>query len=131
MASNWLWACMTPGILLLTWRGHPGSPGNNARLSAVILRIVRSRLLQQSEVVYVSLDVQAALMALGLPEDIAEILANEDIEYPLLAERIVAVGFPPSAPAHMFRLATISSHQTFVAAISCVLPSQRHRELQH
>jgi hypothetical protein len=37
------------------------------------------------------LELQAALMALGLPEDIAEVLANEDIEYPLLAERIVAV----------------------------------------
>ena len=42
-------------------------------------------------------------MALGLPEDIAEILANEDIEYPLLAERIVAVGIPPSAPAHILQ----------------------------
>ena len=39
-----------------------------------------------------SCDMQAALMALGLPADIAEILANEDIEYALLAERIVAVG---------------------------------------
>ena len=50
-------------------------------------------------------------MALGLTEDIVEILANEDIEYPLLAERIVAVRFQPSAPAHMFRLATTGSNQ--------------------
>ena len=47
-------------------------------------------------------------MALGLPEDIAEILANEDIEYPLLAERIVAVGIPPSAPAHVSQPTTNS-----------------------
>jgi hypothetical protein len=48
-------------------------------------------------------NLQAALMALGLPDDIAEVLANEDIEYPLLAERIVAVGIQPSAvlPLHI------------------------------
>lgn len=34
---------------------------------------------------------QEALMVLGLPEDIAKVLANEDIDYPLLAERIAAV----------------------------------------
>lgn len=34
---------------------------------------------------------QEELQALGLPEDIAEMLANEAIEYPLLAERIAAV----------------------------------------
>ncbi len=48
-------------------------------------------------------------MALGLPEDIAEILANEDIEYPLLAERIVAVGILPPAPAHVSQQPTLSS----------------------
>jgi len=34
---------------------------------------------------------QEELQALGLPGDIAEMLANEKIEYPLLVERIVAV----------------------------------------
>jgi hypothetical protein len=47
-------------------------------------------------------DPQAALMALGLPADIAEILANEDIEYPLLAERIVAVRLSISCFPHIF-----------------------------
>jgi hypothetical protein len=74
---------------------------------------------------------QAALMALGLPEDIAEILTIEDIEYPLLAERIVAVGTLPSAPAHMFPFATISSKQGHIHPEHqlCVNPSQRHAEL--
>jgi hypothetical protein len=65
-------------------------------------------------------------MALGLPEDIAEILANEDIEYPLLAERIVAVGIPSSAPAHVSQQATQSSQirGTYFPTISCVLPTQ-------
>jgi hypothetical protein len=36
---------------------------------------------------------QADLTALGLPDDIAEILANEGIDYPLLAECVTAVGF--------------------------------------
>ena len=35
---------------------------------------------------------QAGLMALGLQRDIAEIVAKEDIDYPLLAERISTVG---------------------------------------
>jgi hypothetical protein len=35
---------------------------------------------------------QQALMALGLPGEIAEVLASEDIDYPLLAERVAAVG---------------------------------------